>query len=656
MNKKDQKGIKRKATGIMASLFVLSTILPTVVQASTLASEKEEVVYVNLNSNGDLIGTYVVNIFDDSEITDYGDYKEVKNMNTNDQINYDSGVITIKNSKDKLYYQGIIDKAEIPWNIEIAYKMDGKEYSAEEIAGMSGKLTIEVNITENEAAKDGFFENYALQAAVKLDTNICKNISSEGATVANVGDLKQLTYTIMPGNEKHITILADVTDFEMESIDINGIKLNLGIDKDRIDTSELSDKITELTDAVNKLDNGANDLNDGAGDLSNGAQKLNDGINKINEALNSLNGKSSELTTGSSELKSALITIQNALKEVNMSSEELSKLSKYSIEIKSGIEGLVSGLKTIDGSIDNYYNALSSSGLTDINGFINNHNNAIEALGITDAQRVLYNSYLSTGIKGVQGTLGELVAAGNVEAVELYKKYSEGDTNAIVNYVTTAGKLISVETLLKADISYIQGSQSLISGIDNALDSENGQLMIGANALQKNYEIFDNSIQSLVASLSNLITNMDALNKGINIIVENYSTLDFGINEYTNAVNAITVGYSDICKGALDLVNGTYALYDGTKTMVDGTGEFSKETSGLQDNMDEEISSMIDEFTGSDSETISFVSEKNTNVDSVQFVIKASGVKKVEEIKVEEIKVEENLNMWQKFLKLFNLY
>ena len=651
----NNKVVKRTAAGVVTSLFVISNILPTVVQAASIASNKEEVVYVNLNSDGDLLGTYVVNIFNDSDITDYGNYIEVRNMNTNDEINYDSEVIKIKNSKDKLYYEGIMENAEIPWNIDITYKMNGKEYSPEEIAGMSGKLTIEINITENINAKEGFFESYALQSTVKLDTNICKNIVSEGATVANAGDLKQLTYTVMPGNEKDIKISADVTDFEMDGIDINGIKLNLGISKDNVDTSDLSDKITELQDAVSELDNGAKDLNDGAEALNSGAGKLNDGINTINEALNTLNRKSSSLTNGSSEVKTALETIGSALNGVTISSDEIAKLSDASLQIKSGIAMLVGGLQSIDGSIDTYYGALSQNGLTDINDFINSHNNAIAALGITDTQRTLYSAYVNEGIEGVQASLGQLVAAGDAEAIALFNQYASGDTNAVVNYVTNAGKLISVEALLSADVAYIQGSQALISGIDSALDSESGELMTGATALQQNYEVFDASIQNLVSSLGNLLVNMNDLKNGINMLTENYSTLDSGINEYTNAVNSIIIGYSQICNGALDLVNGTSELYNGTKTMAEGTGEFSKETSGLQDEVDEQIDSMLEKFTGSDSEVISFVSEKNTSVESVQFVIKTTGVEKTN-VTEEKIQVEENLNMLQKFLRLFKLY
>lgn len=650
----NNKVIKGTICVAMASLFVISNIFPEIVQASTLASEKEEVVYVNLNSNGDLVGTYVVNIFNDSEITDYGDYSEVRNMNTNDKINYDSGVINIKNSKDKLYYEGVMKNAEIPWNIDITYKMDGKEYSPEEIAGMSGKLTMEINISKNTNAKEEFFKSYALQTTVKLDTNICENIVSNGATVANVGDLKQLTYTIMPDNEKKIEISADVTDFEMASIDINGVRLNLDINKDSIDTSEISDKIIELQNAISELDNGANTLQNGAGTLNSGAKELNDGIKTINEALDTLNGKSSSLTDGSSEVKTALTTIQSALNGVNISSKELTELKDASTQINSGINGIVGGLKSMDGSIDNYYAALSKSGLTNINDFINNHNNAIASLGITNTQRSLYSSYKSGGIKAVQTKLEKLVAAGDKEATALYKQYTSGDTNAIVNYVTVAGKLISAETLLKADVAYIQGSQALISGIDNALDSKNGELMVGAVTLQEKYKLFDANIQKLVTSLTNLIANMNQLSNGINLLVENYDALDSGINEYTNAVNTIKIGYSKIYNGAFDLVKGTSELYNGTKDMANGTGQLSKETKGIEDETNDKIDSMLENFTGSDSEVISFVSEKNTNVDSVQFVIKATGVKKTT-AKAEEIEEKEELNVWQKFLKLFNL-
>ena len=638
----------------MAGAICGSTAFSSISLAATKSSEKEEVIYANLTSSGDIEKIYAVNIFEDKDIVDYGVYETVKNMNTMDKINYSNGKITIQNSEDKLYYQGIMKQnTQMPWTIKVRYKLDGVEYAPSELAGKSGKLEISISIKENKNCKKNFFENYALQTVVQLDTNLCENIKSDEATMANVGGLKQLTYTILPGNEKDIKITTDVTDFEMSEIQVNGINLNLGLDKDSIDTSSLTGELDKLKDAVNDLDDGANELNDGAKKLDDGAVTLTDGIKTIQEGLDQLNSKSSSLTSGSSEVLSALKTIQSSLNNVSTSSKDLKQLSSASTSIKSGIDSLVNGLKTVDSSIDTYNSSLKKAGLNSASELAQKNKQAISALGITSTQRKLYSAYTSGGSQAVSAELAKLAQAGDSEAVALYKQVSAGNTDAVTQYVQAAGKLISVETLLKADASYIEGSSKLINGIDAQMSTSSGQttLMSGAVSLQTNYKKFDASIQDLVSSLNNLMANMTQLKSGINKLTDNYATLDSGIKEYTSAVNKITNGYSKVYEGALDLVSGTHSLYKGTTELTDGTGEFKGETSDLDSKVDDEVDSMIDNFAGGDFEVESFVSDKNTDVDSVQFVIKTEAIKK-EEVKVEEEKTEE-LNFWQKLLNLF---
>ena len=638
----------------MAGAICGSTAFSSISLAATKSSEKEEVIYANLTSSGDIEKIYAVNIFEDKDIVDYGVYETVKNMNTMDKINYSNGKITIQNSEDKLYYQGIMKQnTEMPWTIKVRYKLDGVEYAPSELAGKSGKLEISISIKENKKCKKNFFENYALQTVVQLDTNLCENIKSDEATMANVGGLKQLTYTILPGNEKDIKITSDVTDFEMSEIQVNGINLNLGLDKDSIDTSSLTGELDKLKDAVNDLDDGANELNDGAKKLDDGAVTLTDGIKTIQDGLDQLNSKSSSLTSGSSDVLSALKTIQSSLNNVSTSSKDLKQLSSASTSIKSGIDSLVKGLKTVDSSIDTYNSSLKKAGLNSASELEQKNKQALSALGITNTQRKLYSAYTSGGSQAVSAELAKLAQAGDSEAVALYKQVSAGNTDAVTQYVQAAGKLISVETLLKADASYIEGSSKLINGIDAQMSTSSGQttLMSGAVSLQTNYKKFDASIQDLVSSLNNLMANMTQLKNGINKLTDNYATLDSGIKEYTSAVNKIANGYSKVYEGALDLVSGTHSLYKGTTELTDGTGEFKGETSDLDSKVDDEVDSMIDNFAGGDFEVESFVSDKNTDVDSVQFVIKTEAIKK-EEVKVEEEKTEE-LNFWQKLLNLF---
>lgn len=63
---------------------------------------------------------------------------------------------------------------------------------------------------------------------------------------------------------------------------------------------------------------------------------------------------------------------------------------------------------------------------------------------------------------------------------------------------------------------------------------------------------------------------------------------------------------------------------------------------------------MLLSIEGENTEFKSFTSEKNTNVKSVQFVIKTDAIEKTETIS-EPVTVEESLNFWQKLLRLFGM-
>ncbi len=75
-----------------------------------------------------------------------------------------------------------------------------------------------------------------------------------------MGSDKQISYTILPNKGIDTSITADVKDFEMDAVSINGVNLNLDID---IDSSEISDEVAELNDGVTKIDDGANSVSDG---------------------------------------------------------------------------------------------------------------------------------------------------------------------------------------------------------------------------------------------------------------------------------------------------------------------------------------------------------------------------------------------------------
>lgn len=184
--------------------------------------------------------------------------------------------------------------------VAISYFLDGKEYSADEIAGKSGKLKIGIKISDNKDSIDNFYDGFALQTSATLDTDKCSNITASGVTEANVGSDKQLTYTTMPSKGADIEITADVKDFEMTGIAINAVPLSLEID---IDDKELTDKVSEITDAITKIDDGAKSVNDGAGELKDSVKgEFKDGSVQLLEGAEDLKKGASELKGGTKEL------------------------------------------------------------------------------------------------------------------------------------------------------------------------------------------------------------------------------------------------------------------------------------------------------------------------------------------------------------------
>ncbi|MBE7056113.1 MAG: hypothetical protein E7388_01555 [Ruminococcaceae bacterium] len=654
------KYLKRILPVILAIIMVLTWSLSAV--AIETPSSKEEVIYINLSAEGVVDSVYAVNIFGKGNVLDYGDYSSIELLNSTEQISKDGDVIRFETEKDRVYYKGKMNNITIPWNVSIKFFMDGTEYSAKDIAGKSGKVEIHFTVTKNENYKGNFFETYALQSSFSLDTKKCSNIVAEGATLANVGSKKQISYTMLPGKGVDAVITANVVEFEMSAVSINGIPLSMNI---QVDDEALMSQVNQLLDAIHKLDDGAGELKNGAEELkdaaggklktgindlvagsdkmNSGVKALNDGILLLENGLNTLNNKSDVLVNGSAEVKNALKTIKDGLSFVSSSNDKLDELVEGSSQIKDGIETLYEGVKTLDKNVtyEKFKEIMLENGL-DIDYLKSSNDTAIVAL----------NEQIKTFKKNIQ-----VMESFGADASEL-KKSVEQFENLIL--------------LLKGSNGTITGVEAYLTEADKGVD----QLVDGIELLKEKYVLLDEGISELVTVVKDMLPGMAELKSGIDTLVTEYEKLDSGINEYTNGVASIVAGYSEVSKGTKellsgsstlkdgtskfadgvnDLINGVDALYGGTSELKDGTSEMRNETEGIDDKISDQIDEMIAGVTGGHAEVVSFVSEKNTDVKAVQFVIQTDAV----EISVESLNepvVEVKLTFWQKILRLFGLY
>ena len=674
------KKTKRILSIFLVFAFVLGASLP--VFAEDVNTEKEEVVYVNLTDSGSVKEVTVVNSFDpgtDGKITDYGDYKSVRNMTTTDKIDISNGKITINAKKGKLSYEGVPASAEIPWDIKITYYLDGKEISAKDLAGKSGKLEIKIKITKNELCGGNFYDGTALQATVTLDTEKCKNIVSENATTANVGDDKQLSYIILPGKDSEINISADVTDFESDGIAINGVKLGLAFS---LDNDELRDKIDEVISAIEKLDDGASDIENGAseflsatGTLKNNTKKLYDGVGTLYSGANNLSGglsvlgsKGSDLVAGAYSAFEGLCTASSAA--INAQTKDLG-LGEVNLTPENYEQTIYSLLEKTDAAAvyEKAYNeaekqvtaAVEENAETLYAGYINQNADMIIDAYINSQADALYTQVAAAAVKK------QLTDAGMTDAqAEAYLQTAEGQVLVMqAKAAMTDEQKAQILAAAKASLTDEQKTQILTAAKDSLTEEQKTAIRTEYIKKQMTSDEVISQINTAVEKVSTAAGELSALKGQLDKYAEFYS----GIKEYTSAVSDAATGAESLKNGLEELFANTKVLdssvgtmnsemkklYNGTEELSDGTSEFRSQTDGLYDDMDSEISAAVDEATGKTVETGSFVSEKNTEVKSVQFVMKTDGIKKAEAEKTEEEPAEE-LNFWQKLLRLFGLY
>jgi X-X-X-Leu-X-X-Gly heptad repeat protein len=384
--------------------------------ASPDMPQKEEVVYGILDTEGNVEEIYVVNIFRGGDITDYGEYSSVKNLTTSDAIEQNGDLITVRSCSDRLYYQGTLESKELPWNIQIRYTLDGTPVSGPALAGKTGRLEIRITVTRNPNTDSTFFDNYALQIGVKLDADLCDLIETKDATVAQAGSDKQLSYTVLPGSEADISIKADVHDFDMDAITINGIRLSLSMD---IDKTELLGQLNELTGAIAQLDDGAGELLAGAVELSGGVNSYISGLSafasgmaELDRGVGDLSGGAAELSEGLSALarqnetlqKGASDIMQSAFDAVNLqisqSGMELPVLTPENYRtVLENIPGLADVMARLDGAVS------FTKGIID-------YTNAVAGLGAGAAELGDGLTRLKNSVSALSRSAADLFSAG----------------------------------------------------------------------------------------------------------------------------------------------------------------------------------------------------------------------------------------------------
>ncbi len=210
--------------------------------------------------------------------------------------------------------------------------------------------------------------------------------------------------------------------------------------------------------------------------------------------------------------------------------------------------------------------------------------------------------------------------------------------------------------------------------IDGQMVSDEVQGLIAMNIESA---MAGDAVQSEIAAEVEQATGADsALIKPLNTLATQLTGFDAfyqGLLQYTNGVDSaaraasqvadgtarLQAGAAQVSGGAASLQQGSRSLTDGaaqlaggSSELAEGTGELRGRTSDMDSQLNDKIDELIDGFTGADYEICSFVSEKNTQVDAVQFVMTTPAIEEAEARRAPAQEAQ-TLSLWQRLLALF---
>ena len=138
------------------------------------------------------------------------------------------------------------------------------------------------------------------------------------------------------------------------------------------------------------------------------------------------------------------------------------------------------------------------------------------------------------------------------------------------------------------------------------------------------------------------------MKQGLTELSANYSQFHQGLDGYMSAVKTLSGGYGEVHKGLQSLKGGIGQLDSGAKELSSGTGELNEAVADLPNEVQSQIDELTKDYEKPDFTPVSFVSDKNANVSTVQFVLKTGAIElpeSVQTVAAEPVK----LTFWQKF-------
>lgn len=546
------------------------TVLGDTTTESNGETYKDESVYVNADASGKVKKTTVTEWLKNTEkgsVDDETVLEDVENVKGNEKYKEGSDDSIVWESKGKdIYYQGTTDE-ELPVNMSITYKLDGKEISPKDLAGKSGKLEMTINY-ENKSKQnvdvDGqqteMYTPFTLATAMMLPTDEYTNVTIDNGKIVSDGDKNIVVGVAFPGLSEDlgldssnldvdipssVTITADVTDVSVgATYTMASANLLDSIGLDDVDSfDDLDDSINKLEDATNQLVDGSKELAEGTNTLNGKSGELISGVDKLADGVTAYTDGVADVADGANAINSNMALVKNG---VSAAVEGTGKLA-------TGVSGVQSGLNTVASGINTAIDNLNKSG-ENIKGLANQ-------TALTDKEKQQIVSNVSAGL----------------DQAGLSKEQKDAVDTAIASAVNAASDETNKKVAYAANeySEGMSGAASQLSAASSALttvDPANPTATVagGVAAVSAGIDELQTKLGTGTADQPGLTTGVEALASGV-------SQLADGANELNQKSSTLNSGMSTLKNGGEQLVSGVGVLASGADTLASGISEYKTE-------------------------------------------------------------------------------
>lgn len=588
---------RNKLRRVTATALLLSFALPQCAQAAAPTVETDETVYINMDYYGAPTNTRIVkgvNLNGHTEFTDFGDYKDVYNMSTFDEPTLKDGSVywKLNTDKNRFYYECIPNDTvniQMPWNFDVSYKLNGVPVEADQCAGASGTIQMDIHAVPNTYASDYYKNNMMLVCATGIDMSKALSIDAPGAQIQSFGTYKLVMFMGLPGEENTFTVRIGSNDFE---------SMGLIMFMTPATTSAL-DIMSSMRDIKDRLENSGDNLYTGVSSMLSTMQavqgslsSMSSGISGIDQvrkqlikdrgtldprtdaalnALDELTGKSDslipELNSAKETLTALNATTSSILTTLEESGEDIPEYQKLLNDVKTSLGNLEDLFDDLDDETDN-----SSWTIAQIRSASEDLSKELEALtkdlkslsGSLDDLPKDLNNEVTTELTNYVKKMASTASSTVTETVrqQAYEKameqlqpaidagqMTEEDAKAKANEIADAAASSSDASAAASSAA----SQAQASAYNNAqaLAALMTGIKSGSSAVTSDMQSMTKQLKSVTEKMSGLLDATNSLLKDLEDIADVFDEYKGLPQDFTQEGRKLT----ELANGSLDRVN-----------------------------------------------------------------------------------------------------